>query len=236
MDSENEQIITEEESAASDAAVDWSIELEDEKPESYGDAIIEGFSAHTNVHRMAKLTGLSQGVVTYIFAVIYFIVGVLCVTITDTITHTLPYIVGSMMIVIGIGQFIIALIRREYRQTKTNQTATSLIITALGVMIIIEHINPQSDWPITFISIIWGVLGLFEAAHAFNHALSRIANSERCVYYLIKGLIECIVAFMLLYQPDNHDIHRFHIIVFGANLIFDSITMLPPLKAFFTMK
>ena len=76
------------------------------------------------------------------------------------------------------------------------------------------------------------MLGLFEGAHAFNHALSRIANGGRSIFFIIRGVIECLVAFMLLYQPSNHDIHIFHIIVFGFNMIFDAVTMLPPVKAF----
>ena len=209
---------------------------EEEKPRSYGDFIVEEFSAENNVPRVARATGIPAAVVTYLFSAIYLIVGVLCVSITNQVSHVLPYIVGAMMVIIGVWQFIQAIVRKEYRQVTTNQTATSLIITALGIMIFIEHLNPESDWAITFISIVWGILGLFEGAHAFNHAFKRIANSERCVFYLIKGIVEVVVAFMLLYQPEDHDIHRFHIIVFGINLIFDAITMLPPVKLFLTMK
>lgn len=211
-------------------------EAYEERANGYGDIIIEEFSAENNVPRIARMTKIPEGVVNYIFAAIYFIVGVLCVAITEKVSFVLPYIVGGMMVVIGVGQFIIALIHREYREIKTNKTATSLIIAALGVMIFIEHLNPDSNWAITFISIIWGILGLFEGAHAFNHAFKRISESERCIYYLIKGIVECVVAFMLLYQPEDHDIHHFHIIVFGINLILDSITMLPRVKTILTMK
>lgn len=206
------------------------------QPFSYGDFIVEEFSAENNVPRVARITGLSTGVVTYIFAAAYLVVGVLCIALTERVTSALPYIVGGLMILIGLWQFITALIHREYRQTKTNQTAMSLIVIALGVMIILEHLDPESNWAITFISIVWGIIGLFEGAHAFNHAFKRIANSERSVFYLIKGIVECAVAFMLLYQPDDHDIHHFHIIVFGINLIWDAVTMIPFVKTFLSMK
>ena len=213
-----------------------AFEGEEEHTDSYGDYIIEEFSAQTNVSRITKFTRLPTNFVIYAFSAIYLIVGVLCISITDKITETLPYIVGGMMIVIGFVRFIVALRNHEYRHLKTNRTATSLIVLALGVMIIIQHFQPENDSAITFISIVWGILGLFEGAHAFNHAFKRIANSERCVYYLIKGLVELAVAFMLLYDPGNHDTHRFHIIVFGLNLIFDSITMIPQVKAILATK
>ena len=168
-----------------------------------GDAIVEEFSIKNKITGVAQATGISAKIVNYIFAAIYFVVGVLCVSITEIITHVLPYIVGSLM-----------------------------ITAALGVMIIVESVKPDSVWAITFISIVWGVLGLFEGAHAFNHAFARMANSQRSAFYLVKGFVEVAVAFMLLYQPGNHDIHTFHIIVFGINLMIDAITMLPAVKKF----
>lgn len=203
---------------------------------SYGDFIIEEFSAETNVPRVAKWTKLPATVVSYAFALAYLAVGILCVTITDSITEILPYIVGAMMVVIGVGRFIVALVQKEYKHLKTNRTATSLIVAALGVMIIFQQLDATNDSAVMLISVVWGILGLFEGARAFNHAFKRIANSERCVFYLIKGLMECVVAFMLLYRPDSHDAHHFHIIVFGANLIFDSILMIPRVKAFLASK
>lgn len=228
---DNEEVFTY--SAYADAAE--TVE-EEERTDSYGDYIIEEFSAETNVSRVTKMTRLPTNFVTYVFAVIYMIVGVLCVSITGKITEILPYIVGGMMIIIGTARFILALKSHEYRHLKTNRTATSLIVTALGIMIIVQHLQPENESAITFISIVWGILGLFEGAHAFNHAFKRIANSERCIYYLIKGLIELVVAFMLLYDPGNHETHHFHIIVFGLNLIFDSITMIPQIKALLATK
>lgn len=202
---------------------------------SYGDFIIEEFSAENNAQRIARITKLPKNIATYCVSAVYFIVGVLCVTITNHITEVLPYIVGGMMVIVGLANFIVAIIHKEYRSLKTNRTATSLIAVALGVMIIFQKLDPEND-PVMLISIVWGILGLFEGAHAFNHAFKRISNSERCIYYLIKGIIECAVAFMLLYQPDSEHAHFLHIMVFGVNLIFDSITMIPQVKNFLAMK
>lgn len=209
---------------------------EEERTEGIADTILEGFSAETHVSRLSKLTKLPAHIVTYFIATVYLVVGVLCVSITDKITEILPYIVGGMMVLIGFSRFLIALITHEYRHTKTNVTAMSLIVTALGIMIIIQHLQPENESAITFISIVWGILGLMEGAHALNHAFERISNSERCIYFLIRGIVELVVAFMLLYDPGNHETHHFHIIVFGLNLILDSITMIPQVKAFLSTK
>lgn len=213
-----------------------SAELHEEHTEGIADAILGGISAETNVTRLSKITKLPAHIVTYIIAAAYLIVGVLCVSITDKITEILPYIVGGMMVLIGFSRFLIALATHEYRHTKTNITAMSLIVLALGIMIIIQHLQPGNESAITFISIVWGILGLMEGAHALNHAFERISNSERCIYFLIRGIVELVVAFMLLYDPGNHETHHFHIIVFGLNLIMDSITMIPQVKAFLSTK
>ena len=197
---------------------------------SYGDYIIEEFSAEQNAERLVSVTKISRTAAIYIMALVNLVVGVLCVSITGIIAEVLPYIVGSMMIVVGVVGFIVAIVHKEYKELKTNKTVTSFLVAALGIMIIVQELDATNDSAIMLVSVIWGVLGLFEGAHAFNHAFHRIANSERCAYYLIKGLLECVVAFMLLYRPDSHEIHHFHIIVFGANLILDAITMIPPVK------
>lgn len=234
---DNEEVFTytgyAEENSAEEVAV--SEEAVEEESHPYGDFLVEEFSAENNVQRLAKLTKLPANTAVYFVAAIYLVIGVLCVSITHYITEYLPYIVGGMMVLIGVIQFIVAMVQREYRTVKTNRTAGSLIIVALGAMILFQKIDPEND-PIMLISVAWGILGLFEAAHAFNHAFKRIANSERCIYYLIKGIIECAVAFLLLYQPESEAAHEFHIIVLGANLIFDSITMIPKIQELLSMK
>ncbi len=204
-------------------------EEEKEERTSYGDFIIEEISSEVNVPRVSKITRIPQGVVKYIFSALYLVAGILCIVLTDTVQYVLPYIVGGAMCIYGIGRFIIALVNKEYRTVKTNQTATSLIIFALGVMILIEN-----DWALEFISIIWGVLGLFEAAHALNHAFSKISAAESCISHIIKALVEGVLAFMLLYEPSHHI--SLHIMVFGINLMIDAISMLPWVKRHLSME
>lgn len=223
--------LAEESTVAADEGAETIAETE-EREESYGDLIIEEFSAASTITKITGLTHISSDIVSYFVCAIYLIVGVLCVAITETVTSILPYAVGGMMIIIGVAQFVFALIHKEYREVKTNKTVTSLIAAALGVMIIVQELDAGNDSAITFISVVWGILGLFEGAHAFNRAIARISRSERSVFYILKGIVELVVAFYLLYDPQSHEAHFVHIVVFGINLIFDSITMFPPIKKF----
>ncbi len=197
----------------------------------YGDFLIEEFSAETSAHKIALATHISERTIKFVLSAVYLVVGVLSVSITSYIQGVFPYIVGGAAAVFGLGQFIVAVIQREYVHTHSNKTASSLVMMALGVLIMVEH-----SAAFTIISVAWGFLGLMEGAHAFNHAFSRIARSERCIYYLGKGIIEVILAFLLLYEPsDPHHIYL-HIIVFGVQLIFDAFTTFPPLKEYLSRK
>lgn len=199
--------------------------------ENVPELMVEALSAEHNAQRLSEAIRLPKRVAVYLVAAVYFVVGVLCVSITSYITVVLPYIVGAIMMLVGISGFIISLVRRDYKNIKTNKIATYILTVLLGAMVILEEIDPQID-PIMLISIIWGVFGLFEGAHAFNHAITRITKSERCVYFLIKGIVECAVAFMMLYRPESHEAHFFHIVVFGISLIIDAVTMIPKIKQF----
>jgi len=190
-----------------------------------GANLVEEFSPHGTAEKVGQYTKLSEKVVHYVMAVIYIALGVVCVAATKYMLLALSYVVGSFMAVIGILQLISAIKSKEFVQTNSNKTAGSLILIALAVMILIDH-----EWADTFIPIVWGVIGLVEGAHAFNHAFSRIARGMRCSYYLVKGIIEVVLAFLLLYEPAHHI--TLHIIVFGVNLIFDGVTMLPVVKKF----
>lgn len=192
---------------------------------AYGDFIVEEFSVESNVKKVSKYIKLPENAAKYILAVLYLAVGVLCVSIPERIEFALPYIVGGAMAAVAITQFIFAIVKKEYRSTHSNKTAGSLIILGLSVMIIIEH-----EWAHTFIPIVWGILGLLEGAHAFNHAISRISRGMRSAYYIIKGIIEVVVAFLLLYEPEQYG--ELHIIVFGVSLMIDGITTLPIIKKY----
>ena len=192
---------------------------------AYGDHIIEEFSVESNVRKVSTYIKLPEKVAKYILAVLYLAVGVLCAAIPERIEVALPYIGGGAMAAVAITQFIFAIVKKEYRDTHTNKTAGSLVVLGLSVMIIIEH-----QWAHTFIPIVWGVIGLFEGAHAFNHAISRISRGMRSAYYIIKGIIEVVVAFLLLYEPEQYG--ELHIIVFGVSLMIDGITTLPIGKKF----
>ena len=196
-----------------------------------GDFLIEEFSAETNAYKLSKAIKISEKTLRYILCSVYFIVGLVCLAHSNHLKIAFPYIVGGFMIAIGLGLFIYAVKTKEYVHTHSNNTASSLVMIALGVLICVEYKSA-----FTIISVAWGFLGLIEAAHAFNHAFSRIARSGRCIYYIGKGIGELVLAFLLLYEPSNDHHIPLHIMIFGLQLIFDAITTFPPVKDYLSRK
>lgn len=190
---------------------------------AYVGQVLESVSAEANVERFAKVTHLPRKVVAYILAVLYFAVGSLCIALTEYMEIALPYVVGSLMTVAGLLQFIFAIKDKEFLRTDTNKTVGSLLILALGVMILAAN-----EWAASFVPVVWGLIGLAEAGQAFNLAVSRIARGMRSAYHVVKGIIEAVLAFLLLYDPAHH--LTLHIIVFGVEFIMDGIGVLPPVR------
>lgn len=188
-----------------------------------GDFLLEEFTPHVNARAVRKLAHIREDTVMYFLSAAYIVIGILCLAITDHMAYALPYIVGAMMAVVGILRFIFAVRNREYVHTESNKTASSIILMALSVIILIDR-----EWASVFIPTVWGILGLFESAHAFNHALSRIARGMNSAYYLVKGIIELALAFLLLYDPIHH--LNIHIIIFGVQIIFRGAMAIPALK------
>ncbi len=194
---------------------------------TYGDEIIDEFSVEANVHKVSRITRLPEAAAKYIMGIIYIGLGAVCAAIPVEIEHALPYVVGGLLCFLAVLRFIYAIAEKEYVSTQTNKTASSIILLGVGIMIIIEH-----EWAHMFIPIVWGVWGLFEGAHAFNHAISRIVRHKHFLYYIIKGITEVVVAFLLLYKPEQYG--ELHIIVFGVSLILDGIVVLPFVHKFVT--
>ncbi|MGN1372717.1 MAG: DUF308 domain-containing protein [Candidatus Coproplasma sp.] len=201
---------------------------------SFDDAFLENISVESNVEKVVNRTKLPEDAVKYFMGIVYIVLGTVCAVLFRQIETVLPYVIGSILGLFSIVRFIFAIIDKEYVRTDSNRTASSLILLGLSIMIIVEH-----EWAHSFIPTVWGVWGLFEAAHAFNHAISRMVRHKKFFYYLVKGIVEVVIAFLLLYGElhiGSLSIGELHIIVFGISLVLDGIVALPFIHKFLTRK
>ena len=135
--------------------------LEEEINKSYGDFFVEEFSAETSAHKLSLAMHISERTIKFVLSAVYLVVGVLCVALTDYIYIAFPYIVGGVAAGYGLVQLVVAIIHREYVHTHSNKTASSLVMIALGILIMVEH-----SAAFTIIAVAWGFLG--SAGHTHN--------------------------------------------------------------------
>ena len=193
----------------------------------YGDFIVEEISAQSHAHKISELTHISERKIKFFLSPVYLVLGAVCILFAVHIQAYFPYIVGGIATAFGLAQFTYAIVTREYVHTHSNKTASSLVMMALGVLIMVEHGAAYA-----IIAVAWGFLGLMSAAHAFNHAFSRMARSLRWGYYLCRGIVETALAFLLLYAPNDPEHIFFHIIVFGMQLVVAAFNTFPPIKEY----
>jgi len=196
---------------------------------SKADFLVEDFAPVNNAKSVSHLTRIPEKAVMYCTAALYIILGAVCAVFSNKIEGVLPYVVGIALCVFSVVRFTLAISDKEYKSTSSNKTVSSLILLGLAIMILIER-----EWAHTFIPIAWGVWGLVEGAEAFNHALSRIIRHKNCVYYIIKGITEVVIAFLLIYKPERYG--ELHILIFGISLMLDGIVLLPFVHRFVTKK
>ena len=188
---------------------------------AYADKFVESISPKGIAMHMAHVFNANERIFKYVFAVLCGLFGIVCAVFTTEIKSIFPWIVGSILALLGLITFIHAIIKKEYRRSCSNVTVGALVVIAISVLIFVED-----EWATPFIATLWGVIGILEGAHALNLAICEVFNRKNPVYHLIRATAELVLGFMLVYHPQEHI--GLHIFVFGLTLVFDAIMLLLP--------
>ena len=191
---------------------------------SYADKFVESISLKGVAVHMAHVFNANERIFKYVFAALSLLSGLTCSVFTGAIMMVFPWVVGSILALLGLITFVHAIIKKEYKRSCSNVTVSALIIIAISILIFVEN-----EWATPFIASLWGVLGILEGAHALNQAICRAFNRKNPVYHLIRATVELVLGFMLVYHPQEHI--GLHVFVFGLTLVFDAIMLfIPPKK------
>ncbi|MCD8204987.1 MAG: hypothetical protein LUD29_00010 [Clostridia bacterium] len=220
--------------------------FEEEEVESggYGEFVVEEFSADKTTDRVVKVTHMSERLARHIVLWVYFSFGLILsvaslvleeIYETHIIITVFPFVAGVLMLIFGVAKLVVDITRKNYLNEEKNSTASSIIFIIMGLIVLADTIvtlverEPDEEeitfWANGFIGIVWGVYGLVEAARAFNHAINRMVKHENATFHVIWGLIELVFAILLIYNPNEHI--ALHLVIFGLQLMFTSITRMP---------
>lgn len=141
------------------------------------------------------------------------LIGIVCILFPKQITSLLPYLMGIMMILIGlIG---IQPVGEKFRQAP-DIFARKLVLLILGLSFLV-----QGKTALVPIGIIWAVLGLWKTTDAFVDFWEAYQAKQGVLSALGELLIRLILSLLLLSDPYG----KFtpHIAILGATLLLNAI-------------
>lgn len=139
------------------------------------------------------------------------LIGLGCVLFPGDIVRALPYLLGVVMAVSGVAS-IVAGVRTRRIEGGKHSIGTGLVMSVVGVVAFL-----QGSGSISYIGVIWGVLGLLKAAHGFDDTLRHAAAHERFAFILAFAAFNLVVSVLLVLNPFGSIDH--HIIVLGVELL-----------------
>lgn len=205
----------------------------------------------TEIRSIKEIRGKSKaGKLSIIALLVLPLIGLLCLFWPEESADYLPYVLGGVMVLSGIGGIIVE-VSKEFKgdegedagtgcskgdgpivkavtaenrsktdtaipsedDRKDHKTAgTSIVMCVLGAVILVHGSSS-----ISFVGVMWGLLGLFKAAGEFDEIIHRIKGGHRFVFKLAFSVFELVLSVLLILHPFANIDH--HMILLGLELI-----------------
>ncbi len=146
--------------------------------------------------------------------IIYILTGLLIIIFYEQILSILPYVVGSIMILVNISSIITDIFLKEY-----NHIGYKIGIIMLGIIIITivsEDFNA--------ICIIWATISIINGGRSLIKSMLGINESILNIFSLFLAIVAIVLSIFLILNPENHV--ATHIILLGIEIILDGIRLI----------
>jgi len=153
-----------------------------------------------------------------ILASLLGILGVLCILFTEHIHSVFPYILGTIMAVIGLFDLYRGIMTAEFRNSETKLTSNGIVMLLLGIVILFHR--RETD---IIVGSVWGAIGLFKGSEELNMAIYHRFSKEPFIGEAIHSIGELLLAIMLLLDPLTGVKH--HLFILGFELIWHSLKL-----------
>lgn len=164
------------------------------------------------IHSIKDLKKQSNaGKVSIIALLILPLIGLTCLLMPHLVTDYLPYALGGIMTLSGLGG-IIVVARGKDADADTRSAGTSIVMCILGIVILVH-----GESSISFIGVMWGLLGLFKAGREFDKVIHLIKTKKRCLVKLAFTIFKLVLSVLLILNPFANIDH--HVIILGLELI-----------------
>ena len=123
------------------------------------------------------------------------LVGALCALFPAYLTKALPYLLGAVMVLIGIEK-IRYWNREPKRWESSNEFSVGIILLIVGVSFLVQ--GSQALLPM---GITWEILGIRQASKSLTCLLRAIEAHEPKWHFLLEFMIRIVLALILLFNP-----------------------------------
>ena len=143
------------------------------------------------------------------------LLGMCCLLIPDTVTDALPYLLGGLMAVSGAAGLVYASGARADARSLVEEPAVlgrAVVMCVLGGVILV-----QGHASISFVGVMWGLLGLYKAADEIDEVVHALKGRRPFALKLAFTVFEMVLAVLLIISPFANIEH--HVLLLGLELI-----------------
>lgn len=149
------------------------------------------------------------------------LLGLCCLLLPEESTMALPFVLGGIMAVSGIGGIVHAAAgaKRDEGDGDERERAAehailgkAIVMSVLGIVILV-----QGHASISFVGVMWGLLGLYKAADEIDEVVHALRNRRPFVLKLAFTVFEMVLAVLLIVSPFANIEH--HVLLLGLELI-----------------
>lgn len=147
------------------------------------------------------------------------LLGMCCLLIPDTVTDALPYLLGGLMAVSGAAGLVYAVAHasgaRADARSLVEEPAVlgrAVVMCVLGGVILV-----QGHASISFVGVMWGLLGLYKAADEIDEVVHALKGRRPFALKLAFTVFEMVLAVLLIISPFANIEH--HVLLLSLELI-----------------
>lgn len=149
------------------------------------------------------------------------LLGLCCLLLPEESTMALPFVLGGIMAVSGIGGIVHAAAgaKRDEGDGDERERAAehailgkAIVMSVLGIVILV-----QGHASISFVGVMWGLLGLYKAADEIDEVVHALKGRRPFALKLAFTVFEMVLAVLLIISPFANIEH--HVLLLGLELI-----------------
>lgn len=146
--------------------------------------------------------------------IIYIITGLLIIILSEKIVDYLPYVVGSIMILVNVEAIIVNIIEHDHENI-----GYKLGIIILGILIItaVSH-------DFEAICVIWATISIINGGRSLMRSVFNIKKSWINILGLALAILSIVLSIFLILDPLEHV--TTHIVLLGIEIILDGIRII----------